>query len=155
MGIPSSGLHSNGYSLVRKVFPKKDWKKWSADLLRPTRLYVKDALKLINKLNKGSKQKLKGLVHMTGGGFPDNLPRIFPSHLSPHVHWGSWQVPEIFNEIQRRARATDAEMRRTFNMGVGLVLAISPEALPIIKRMQPDAFLMGSVQKGDGEVVYD
>lgn len=85
-------------------------------LLAPTKLYVREALHLIKTLNKGKIQKVKDLVHVTGGGFTDNIPRILPKGLSAFIKTGSWPILPVFQEIQKRAKLPDEEMFRTFNM---------------------------------------
>jgi len=154
LGVPSSGLHSNGYSLVRKVFQEHEWKEWASMLLKPTRLYVRDALKVLAKLNSGSKNNVRGFVHVTGGGFTDNIPRIFPDHLEAAIKMGSWTIPPIFKEIQKRAKISDGEMFRTFNMGIGLIVVVAPSAASAAKRLLKDARVIGTVQKGLRGVRY-
>ena len=154
IGLPSSGLHSNGYSLVRKVFPARDWKKWGSILLKPTKLYVKDVLKVIKTLNNGNKKGVKGVVHITGGGFTDNIPRILPKTKSAQVLHGSWPIPKVFKEIQKRSGLSDAAMFRTFNMGIGMVLIVSPKAVKHARRILPKSYLIGEITKGKRNVTY-
>lgn len=154
LGLPSSGLHSNGYSLVRRVFPQSEWQRYGEDLLKPTRLYVKTVLPILKKLNGKGTPHLKGLVHITGGGFTDNIPRVLPEHLSARVKMGSWPIPPIFKEIEKRAQLGAEEMVRTFNMGLGLILVIDPKVLSAAQKMLPDALVVGDVIKGRGDVVY-
>lgn len=155
LGLPSSGLHSNGYSLVRKVIPQKEWKKKAAVLLAPTKLYVRSVLSALEKINKGKSQDIRGLVHVTGGGFTDNIPRIFPKHLSPVIKLGSWPIPPIFLEIQERAKLSDAEAYRTFNMGIGMIMVLSPKAVAQAQKCIPNSFIIGSVTKGKNVVQYE
>lgn len=155
LGIPSSGAHSNGYSLIRKVFPRSDWKKWQKPLLAPTRLYVRPILSLMKALNTQSANHIKGIVHVTGGGFTDNIPRIFPDHLSARIKWGSWPVPSLFTEIQKRARISADEMKRTFNMGLGMIVVVSSSAVSKAQRILKSAYVVGHVVKGDGQVQYE
>jgi phosphoribosylformylglycinamidine cyclo-ligase len=154
IGLPSSGLHSNGYSLVRRVIPRSEWKPLSSMLLAPTRLYVRPVLPVLEALNKNGKAQVKGLVHVTGGGFTDNVPRILPKKLSARLVVGSWKVPEIFQIIRRRARLSDAEMHRTFNNGLGLIMVVSPTAVDGVLRRLKGAVVVGDIVKGNGEVVY-
>jgi phosphoribosylformylglycinamidine cyclo-ligase len=154
LGLPSSGLHSNGYSLARQVFPRSEWKEKADWLLAPTKLYVKTALNLIAKLNKGKQQKVKGLVHVTGGGFIDNIPRILPKHLSAFIKTGSWPILPVFAEIQKRAELSDAEMFRTFNMGIGLVIAVDPKSVEAARKLLKSSFIIGSVDKGSQDVRF-
>ena len=122
LGIASNGLHSNGFSLVRKLFSKKEIKgKWGKELLRPTKIYVQEILSLKKKFN------LKGLAHITGGGFSGNIPRILPKGLGVEIKTGSWPIPPIFKEIEKRANLSQKEMFCTLNMGIGMVVILSPE----------------------------
>lgn len=128
IGIKSSGIHSNGFSLVRKLFGE-DLKKLSsfdkelgADtlsvLLTPTKIYVKSILALIEKV------KVKGIAHITGGGFIENIPRIFPEGIGCEIDKNSYDVPKVFTLMQREANITDAQIYNTFNMGIGMVVCV-------------------------------
>lgn len=154
LGIPSSGLHSNGYSLVRKVFSKREWSKRADVLLTPTRLYVREVLPIMNDLNKGKQFGIRGAVHVTGGGFTDNVPRVLPKHLSALLQMGSWDIPDIFLEIKDRAKLTQAEFLRTFNCGIGLILVVAPNVAAIAKKRLKDARVIGTLVKGKGDVIY-
>ncbi|KAJ8753245.1 hypothetical protein K2173_017859 [Erythroxylum novogranatense] len=132
IGLPSSGVHSNGFSLVRRVLAQScvslkdhlpgECVTLGKALMAPTVIYVKQVLDLI------SKGGVKGIAHITGGGFTDNIPRVFPKGLGAAIYTNSWEVPAIFRWIQEAGRIEDAEMRRTFNMGIGMVLIVSREA---------------------------
>eukprot|EP00261_Vitis_vinifera_P035495 XP_019076738.1 PREDICTED: phosphoribosylformylglycinamidine cyclo-ligase, chloroplastic [Vitis vinifera] len=132
IGLLSSGVHSNGFSLVRRVLSRsglslKDQLPGEAitlgeALMAPTVIYVKQVLDFI------SKGGVKGIAHITGGGFTDNIPRVFPKGLGAVIYKDSWEVPSVFKWIQEAGQIEDAEMRRTFNMGIGMVLVVSPEA---------------------------
>ena len=132
IALPSSGLHSNGFSLVRKiVFERQNMngseyidelgKTIGEELLTPTRLYPKTCLPLINKFN------LHGMVHITGGGFWENIPRALPDDLGVEINGDSWQVPTIFKLIQRWGNVDWHEMFRTFNCGIGMVLIVGAD----------------------------
>ena len=122
IGLASSGVHSNGFSLVRKIFSEEELRGPAGqNLLIPTRLYVKPVLHVSKKV------RLKAMAHITGGGFIDNIPRVLPEGLDAVIQKGSWPVPDIFNEIQKRGNVTDEEMFRTFNMGVGMAVICSEE----------------------------
>jgi phosphoribosylformylglycinamidine cyclo-ligase len=133
LGLASSGLHSNGFSLVRKVLMEKTDALNSVpeglsatlgeELLRPTRIYVKLCLELIKQA------EVHALAHITGGGLPGNLPRVLPEDLRAAVREGSWTVPPVFQLVQQAGQVEDAEMLRTFNMGVGMVAVIGPDSL--------------------------
>ncbi|MBQ9442308.1 MAG: phosphoribosylformylglycinamidine cyclo-ligase [Selenomonadaceae bacterium] len=131
IGLPSSGLHSNGFSLVRKiVFEKKKFKgdefipelnkKIGEELLTPTKLYPKIILPLIKKFG----EKIHGLVHITGGGFYDNIPRALPKNLGVEINSDSWAIPEIFKLLQSWGNVDWREMFRTFNCGIGMILIV-------------------------------
>jgi len=120
LGLSSNGLHSNGFSLVRKLFSQKEIKeKWGREILRPTKIYVREILSLNKKI------KIKGLVHITGGGFHGNIPRILPKGLGVEIKKASWPIPSIFKEIKKRGNLPDREMYRTFNMGIGMVVIVN------------------------------
>ena len=120
IGIGSSGPHSNGFSLIRKLFSKAELRgKLGRTLLTPTIIYVKPVLKLMEKI------KIKSLAHITGGGFYENIPRVVPKDKSILIYKELWDMPGIFNVIQKRAGISDREMYRTFNMGIGMVLVVS------------------------------
>lgn len=118
VGLASSGIHSNGYSLVRKVFSKAEQKKYSKNLLAPTRIYVKPVLKLIEKF------QVKGIAHMTGGAFYEKLTKILPKGKCFVIDRRAWELPKIFQLIQKKGRIGNPEMFRTFNMGIGMALVV-------------------------------
>ena len=131
IGIASSGPHSNGYSLIRKVVERSGL-NWDSPapfantplgeaLLTPTRLYSKPALPLIRK------GRIKGLAHITGGGLTENVPRMLPDGLTPRFDRASWPLPEVFRWLQAEGHVAEDEMHRTFNMGIGLVFAVAPD----------------------------
>jgi phosphoribosylformylglycinamidine cyclo-ligase len=161
IGLPSSGLHSNGFSLVRKIcFEHKGmtadtWvselnRPLADELLTPTRLYPKIVLPLLGKY------EVKGIVHITGGGFYDNIPRVLPQGAAVKIDSASWPVPPIFMLLQRWGSVTDFEMFRTFNMGIGMVLVVpEKEAGRVIHDLEARgerAFRMGEVVAGDRKV---
>ena len=140
LGISSSGFHSNGYSLLRKVF-EKDLSQWAETLLKPTALYVR----LFKELKK--QVKLHALAHITGGGI-DNIPRVIPQEL----HWRKkdWPWPDAFREVQRRTQMSDEQMLKTLNCGIGLVLILPeteiPRAESIIHQHQFQSFDIGVIE---------
>ena len=152
IGIPSSGLHSNGFSLVRKiVFDKMKFtgaEKFSEDktlgeeLLTPTRLYPKICLPIIKKFG----EKIHGLVHITGGGFYDNIPRALPEGLGVTIDADAWTVPKIFKSLQDWGNVARREMFRTFNCGIGMILIVDAEIADEFK----DFYKIGRVVKGGG-----
>ena len=128
VGIASNGLHSNGFSLVRRVFSRAEQKRMANELLRPTRIYVKPVLKLIEKF------KLNGIAHITGGAFYEKLTKIIPLGKCCRIKKGSWYIPKIFQLIQKKGRIPDREMFTTFNMGLGIVLVVRPKDALAVQR---------------------
>ena len=148
VGIPSSGIHSNGFSLVRKVFFKdNDWqydqlledgKSLIDHLLTPTRIYVNDLLPLLKR------GLIKGLAHITGGGFPENLPRMFDeTTLTAHVDTSKWQPHPIFSLIQELGNVSSDDMYQVFNMGIGMIAAVAKEDVETVCQHIPDAVVIG------------
>ena len=152
LGLPSSGLHSNGYSLARQVFKGKELAKWGKTLLTPTRIYVDDVMKLQAAFRK-EERIILGLSHITGGGLVENVPRILPRGRKAIFRQDAWKRLPIFDEIQRRGKVPEKEMWRTFNMGIGLVIVIRPDSLELAKRTLPEARLIGEIVAGKHEVV--
>lgn len=156
IGLASSGIHSNGYSLVRKVFSKAELKKMSAELLKPTRIYVKPVLSLLPRTRDQGRGTIKGIAHITGGAFYDKLARILPGNLNARIYKGSWQVPRIFRLIQQKGRIEDREIYHTFNMGIGMVLVVRIGAARTIiqrlARLGVRSWAVGEVIKGNKEV---
>ncbi|CAJ2676828.1 unnamed protein product [Trifolium pratense] len=157
IGLPSSGVHSNGFSLVRRVLAQsglqlKD-KLPGGDitiaeaLMAPTTIYVKQVLDIV------SKGGVKGIAHITGGGFTDNIPRVFPEGLGALIYENSWDIPTVFKWLQEAGKIEDAEMMRTFNMGIGMVLVVSPEAANgVVANLVETgkAYRIGEVISGNG-----
>jgi len=163
IGIASSGIHSNGYSLVRNVLfdaHRKNIRKvipelgvtLAEELLRPTRIYVK----AFNVLNK--KVEIRGMSHITGGGIPGNLPRIFPKGLGAEIFEDSWPIPPVFDMVRRLGNVPEEDMRRTFNMGLGYMVIIRNEdvkkALTILYKNDYESFYIGNIKKGIRGVRY-
>jgi phosphoribosylformylglycinamidine cyclo-ligase len=161
IGLASSGIHSNGYSLVRKLFFEVNNFNGATrfeeldctlgeELLRPTRIYVKTVQKLIEK------HSIKGIAHITGGGFIENIPRTLPTGLKAKVEMGSWEIPPIFSLMQKLGNIEEREMFNTFNMGIGLVLVVKKSdvsaVLDTLKDTGEKAYLIGSVAKGEGGI---
>lgn len=136
VALPSSGLHSNGFSLVRALF-KDDF---SPELLTPTRIYVPEILALLDK-----KVKLHGLANITGGGLEENVPRIIPEGLTAQIDKSKVRILDIFKRSEFDA-VSEPEMWGTFNMGVGFVLVVPPEELPQIQTLVPDAYEIGEIK---------
>jgi phosphoribosylformylglycinamidine cyclo-ligase len=154
IGLASNGLHSNGYSLVRKIFfedlrisPQEVIPELGSalgeELLKPTRIYVQSILSLIKEY------PINGMAHITGGGLTDNLPRVLPPSCRARLVQGSWAIPSIFSLIKRWGKVSDEEMNKVFNNGVGLILVV-PEAQSekIISRLEglgEKCFLIGQI----------
>jgi phosphoribosylformylglycinamidine cyclo-ligase len=151
LAIASSGAHSNGYSLVRKIIERAGAKP-TDDLggrplgdvvMAPTQIYVKPLLKLINEIN------VKGMAHITGGGLVDNVPRVLPENTQAVLHRDSWQMPELFRWLQMKGGVADAEMVRVFNCGIGMVVIVSASqadaAIQSLKAEGLHAWMVGEV----------
>jgi phosphoribosylformylglycinamidine cyclo-ligase len=163
IGIASNGLHSNGYSLVRRLFfdlKKMDINKYIPDLgktlgeelLKPTRIYVKAFMKLKDNIT------IKGMAHITGGGIPGNLPRILPEGTFANIRVDSWPVPKIFGLIKNIGDVPEEDMKKTFNMGLGYVMVVSKgtakETVSLLNKSGYKAFIIGNIEKGDRGVEY-
>lgn len=163
IGLQSNGLHSNGFSLVRHIlFSENDYKIGEyipeinsilgLELLKPTKIYVSSILNLIKKI------PVKGMAHITGGGFIDNIPRSLPTGLEAEIELGSWEIPAIFKFLQKTGNLQDKDMYRTFNMGIGYLLVIEnkylEQALQMLKTSGEKPYLIGRVKRGDNGVVF-
>jgi phosphoribosylformylglycinamidine cyclo-ligase len=150
LGIASSGPHSNGYSLIRKVFSKRETVRYKDALLKPTCLYTKAILALQEKV------KIKGIAHITGGSYEDKVARIIPKNLSAVIKKGSWPVPDIFLRIKQYGNIKDSEMYRVFNMGIGMVVIINPkdamQAQKVLSRQNLQSWRIGIIKKGKNRV---
>lgn len=169
VALPSSGLHTNGYSLVRAVFnldnDKSPLQKFypelgktlGAALLEPHRCYLGQLKPWLPKKTKGEWQnkKLKGLAHITGGGLAGNLTRTLPKGFAAHIHKASWQVPPLFRIIQKAGPVAEDEMFRTFNMGIGMAIVLSPTDANDFIASVPDAFPIGEIVEGERKVILD
>ncbi|BBB92337.1 MAG TPA: phosphoribosylformylglycinamidine cyclo-ligase [Methylomusa anaerophila] len=162
IGLPSSGLHSNGFSLVRKicfeikkmavdVYIPEFGRTLGEELLEPTRLYPKVCLPLLERF------EVKGMVHVTGGGFYDNIPRVLPDNCGVEVDAAAWPVPPVFKLVQQWGRVARPEMYRTFNMGIGMIFVVPAEQtdtiLDYLSSRQEKAYIIGKVTTGDRQVV--
>ncbi len=154
LGLPSSGLHTNGYTLVRKIFQIEDnpsplynffpelGRSLGEELLQVHHCYFTE-LKPILPL-------AKGLAHITGGGFEGNISRILPKGTAGHIKKRAWQIPHIFNLIQRQGNIEEAEMYRVFNMGIGMTIVCSPQQVDNITSSLPQAKVIGEIVKATG-----
>ncbi|HOW59742.1 MAG TPA: phosphoribosylformylglycinamidine cyclo-ligase [Candidatus Omnitrophota bacterium] len=149
LGIQSSGFHSNGYSLLRKIFSMAQLKgSIGRRLLTPTIIYVRPIMKLVKTLT------IKGIVNITGGGFYDNLPRVIPRGLGASIDAGVWPVPEIFRVTQRAGGVSNSEMFKTFNMGIGMVVILddgdAKQAQQILKGFKLNSWIIGQITRQNG-----
>ncbi|EHO50525.1 phosphoribosylformylglycinamidine cyclo-ligase [Lentilactobacillus kisonensis] len=162
LGLASNGLHSNGFSLVRDILFKQHHyslddrlpgidQDLKTELLRPTRIYVKSVLPLVD-------QGLIGAIaHITGGGLPENVARILPENLAAEFNYGSWPVPTIMNDLQKIGHLSFEDMKRTFNLGLGMVLAVHPENVDQVKAALIESgeavYQVGKLVTGSQEVL--
>jgi phosphoribosylformylglycinamidine cyclo-ligase len=151
LGLASSGIHSNGYSLVRKALSKIEQKRFAKEILAPTRIYVKPVSDVLKNIN------VKGISHITGGAFYGKLARILPRNIDALVDKSSWKVPEIFKIIQKKGNIREREMFSTFNMGIGMILALSPKdvkgAQKILSRNKIKSWVIGEVIRGNKKTI--
>ena len=152
LGLPSSGLHTNGYSLARRVFSEDEWRRTAPGLdrtigevlLEPHRSYL-DEIRILRRALREAGGDALAFAHITGGGWVDNIPRTLPNGLGVEVQLGSWPVPLIFSLIQQRGDIADAEMVRTFNLGIGLTCVVRADLAHLALRAVPEARQVGSV----------
>lgn len=148
LGLASSGPHSNGYSLVRKVLEKAlgevsaqalqqplEGRPLSEHVMAPTRIYVKSLLPLL----RDAAQPIHGLAHITGGGLVENVPRMLPEGVTAHMEASRWQRPPVFDWLQQQGGIDTAEMHRVFNCGIGMVLAVAPADVAAVTRALTEA----------------
>jgi len=166
IGLGSRGIHSNGYSLVRNVFftgrrkrldekPAGLRRTLGEELLEPTRIYVKPVLGIIQGYRR--KRVIRAMAHITGGGMPGNIPRVIPPKMDVVIQKGDWPIPPIFRLIQRLGKVPEEEMYRVFNMGIGMVLVVSPHFTDSILQQLADlgcpAWRIGRIVKGKNRVL--
>lgn len=148
LGLASSGPHSNGYSLIRKILENAN-PPAGIDLLTPTRIYVKPVLKLLEAVT------VKGLAHITGGGLTENVPRILQQNLLARIDKASWPRPEVFGWLQREGDVAEDEMHRVFNCGIGMVVVAAAQdakrAAALLREAGETVYEIGAIEKGAGE----
>lgn len=162
IGIASTGLHSNGFSLARKIFletlklnldtqPNDLNQSLGEELLTPTRIYVKSILSLIKTF------EIKGIAHITGGGLLENIPRILPQHCKAVINKNSWEKPAIFEMLRQGGNIPDDEMYRTFNYGIGMVLVVSKDeaedVIGLLAGLGDPAYLIGEISRAEAPSV--
>ncbi|MEJ3716397.1 phosphoribosylformylglycinamidine cyclo-ligase [Paenibacillus polymyxa] len=163
IGLASSGVHSNGFSLVRKLLLEQQGYdlhdeieglngKLGDVLLEPTKIYVKSVLALLDKV------KVKGMAHITGGGFIENIPRVLPDHVNVNIQYGTWPILPIFQLMQEKGEISNKDMFTTFNMGIGMVIVVGAEhaqtALEVLKEQGEAAYVIGKVTEGSSIVTF-
>ncbi len=162
VGIASSGVHSNGFSLVRKVFDVNEenikvfypelGKTLGEALLTPTRIYVKPVLDVISKVT------VKGISHITGGGFYENIPRVLPEGVSAKIDKSSYEVPAIFKLMQEKGNISEHDMYNTFNMGIGMMLVVdkadAEKTVELLKANGEEAYIIGETVAGNDGVIF-
>ena len=151
IGLASSGAHSNGYSLIRKIIDVSGVSRsfeiggrpLEEVVMTPTKIYVKPVLELINKIN------VKGMAHITGGGLLENIPRVLPDNVQAVLHQDAWEMPELFKWLAKAGKVDAQEMHRVFNCGIGLVIVVSKEeaetAIQFLKTQNIDCFQIGQI----------
>ena len=163
LGLPSVGLHTNGYALARKIFFDKlghdhqtilpEVGKIGEALLQPHISYLKPLLPLVEQ------RLIHAMAHITGGGLTDNVPRVLPQTLDAHIKLGSWPVLPVFQYLFKHGNVEREEMLRVFNMGIGMVLMLGPSEVEAVAKhfaqISQPFFFIGNVVKGSGKVVYD
>jgi phosphoribosylformylglycinamidine cyclo-ligase len=158
LGLPSSGLHTNGFSLARRIFPESEWRSTAPgleqtigeELLLPHRSYLAE-LRTLRAALRGAGGDLLACAHITGGGWTENIPRTLPGGVGVEVETGSWPVPLIFSLIQQRGDIADDEMFHTFNLGIGLTVVVRPEMVDVARTALPEARIVGRVVALEGE----
>ena len=155
LGLTSSGAHSNGYSLIRKIIShskvdlNKDFygEKLSDVLMKPTKIYVKSILSLIEKVN------VNAMAHITGGGIMENLPRVLPIHLSAKINKNSWELPHLFQWLKDEANLDDTELYKTFNCGIGMAIIVDEtdahEASNLLRELGEEVHTIGRIEQSD------
>ena len=163
IGLASSGIHSNGFSLVRKLlgeskeelarFDDRLSKPCLETILTPTRIYVKTVLNLISKV------AVKGIAHITGGGFIENIPRIFPKGIGAEIDLNSYELPEIFKLLKELSGLDNQKIYNTFNMGIGMVICVKEEdkdeTLKILRECGEKAYVIGKTVDQEGIKLLD
>ncbi|USB33874.1 phosphoribosylformylglycinamidine cyclo-ligase [Paenibacillus sp. YPG26] len=164
IGLASSGVHSNGFSLVRRVLLEQagyslqdklaelDGAVLGDVLLEPTKLYVKPVLELIKQV------EVKGMAHITGGGFIENIPRMLPEGVNVDIEFGSWPILPIFDLLQEKGSVSNRDMFTTFNMGIGLVIVVSADqaeqAVKVLQEQGETPYIIGKVTEGENIVTF-
>ncbi len=145
LGLSSSGFHSNGYSLVRKVFSLKEQKELSSVLLKPTKIYSQEVGLLLKKFS------VKAIAHMTGGAFYEKLTKVLPKGKCFSINKGSWPIPKVFSILQKKGRIDEKQMYKTFNMGIGLAVVLAKKDIDKVQKHLKDykvkSYKIGTVKR--------
>jgi phosphoribosylformylglycinamidine cyclo-ligase len=153
IALPSSGFHSNGFSLVRKIFPdfneEFEGKPLYETLLVPTRLYYKPIHSVLDEV------KVSGIAHITGGGLIENVPRIIPENLCAKIETSAIKIPSIMLELEKRGKIARSEMYGTFNMGVGMVIVVDGNHAAKVLDLLEDAYIVGEITEGNEKIVLN
>lgn len=153
IALPSSGFHSNGFSLVRKIFPdfneEFEGKPLYETLLVPTRLYYQPIHRVLEEV------KVSGIAHITGGGLIENVPRIIPENLCATIETSAIKIPSIMLELEKRGNIARSEMYGTFNMGVGMVIVVDENHATKVLDLLEDAYIVGEITEGEEKIVLN
>jgi len=152
IALPSTGLHTNGFTLARAVLAEEDWQNQHSELgqsigealLATHRCYLQEFLKIREQVD------IRGIAHITGGGITDNLPRILPDGLGATIDTSKWKIPAIFQMIENMGDVSSAEMYRVFNMGLGMLIIVSQTDADMVLDLLDDGFIVGEIVQGDG-----
>jgi len=152
IGLPSSGPHSNGFSLIRRALSTAELRKYSKVLLEPTRIYVKDVLPVVRRFN------VHGMAHITGGAFYEKLTKVLPKGLCFAITKKSWPVSRIFQLIQDKGHIPEHDMYKTLNMGIGFVLVVDPGDVvsiqALLRQEKMDSFVIGDVVQSEHKIIF-
>ncbi len=158
IGLASSGIHSNGYSLVRKVLTNREIAKYGRQLLKPTRIYVKSILSVLDTIT-NKRGTIKGIAHITGGAFYSKATKILPKGLGMVIRKKSWSVPSIFSIIQNKGKIKEKEMYSVFNMGIGMIVVVGPDiadsVLSLFSSFKINAYNIGYIARSNSKIIFE
>lgn len=160
IGLSSNGLHSNGFSLARKILEVNDIRysdktpfgkgaSWGETLIAPTKIYVKDVLPLVKQFD------IRAMAHITGGGLKENLARVLPKNLQAVLDSNAWKVPELFTTLASLGQVPQEDLYKTFNMGIGFTMIVSEADAPKILKKLKNAKVIGEIRKGASKVIFE
>ncbi len=158
IGLASSGIHSNGYSLVRKVLTNREVAKHGRQLLKPTRIYVKPVLSVLDTIA-NKRGTIKGIAHITGGAFYSKATKILPKGLGMVIKKKSWPVPRIFRIIQNKGKIREKEMYSVFNMGIGMIVVVEPDiadsVISLFSSFKINAYNIGYIARSNSKIILE